>query len=252
MHTYDLFFYVNADERRDGDCYWRPTYTIVMLPLVRGMIDCLYNSTVILQSPRENGSWFRRSGFRKALEDLDELEEKYGGRPEWDGWIQTNRDGLDTQIRGCGLKMAEVLSQSSWPTLGKYISDKQPGGTLTPHQEFLKTLVHGRWREYSAMSHGAFEGLMKVGAYYTTDSMPHEDRPKIDAIHPKILYLHITRAAAILLCIITELQAHFRFDGAHINERIHKMWDALLPVFEVKELYNERYSQLIKDRRIEP
>jgi hypothetical protein len=31
----------------------------------------------------------------------------------------------------------------------------------------------------------------------------------------------------------------------NINERIHKMWNALMPVFEVKELYDERYSQLI-------
>jgi hypothetical protein len=30
------------------------------------------------------------------------------------------------------------------------------------------------------------------------------------------------------------------------------MWDALMPVFEVKELNNERYSQLMKDKRIEP
>ena len=30
------------------------------------------------------------------------------------------------------------------------------------------------WREYSSMSHGAFEGLLLVGMYYISDSMPHE------------------------------------------------------------------------------
>jgi hypothetical protein len=65
MNTYDLLFYVNADERRDNDC-WRPAYTMVMLPLIRSMIDCLYNVTAILQNPKENGSWFRKSGFRKV------------------------------------------------------------------------------------------------------------------------------------------------------------------------------------------
>jgi hypothetical protein len=252
MHTYDLLFYVNADERRENDCYWRSEYTMVMLPLIRGMIDCLYNITAILQDPKENGPWFRKSGFRKALKDLDEDEAKYGGRPKWDAWIQKNRDGYDFQMRVCGLTKAEVLVQPYWPTLGTYVSNRQPGGTFTSHQDFLKTFTYGAWREYSAMAHGAFEGLMKVGMYYVSDSMPHEDRPKIDAIFPRILFLHISRAAAILLCIITELQSHFHFDGAHINERIHKMWDALMPVFEVKELYNERYSQLMKDKRIEP
>src|SRR5438552_2976423 len=61
MRTYDLLFYVNADERREGDCYWRPAYTVVTLPLIRNMIDCLFNITAILQDPRRNGPWFRRS-----------------------------------------------------------------------------------------------------------------------------------------------------------------------------------------------
>jgi hypothetical protein len=182
---------------------------------------------------------------------LDEHEVKYGGSPKWDAWIKKNRDGYDFLIRECGLTMAEVLAQPSWPTLGRYVSNKQPGGTTTPHQDFLKTFTYNAWREYSAMAHGAFEGLMKVGMYYTTDSMPHDDRPKIDAVYPRIMFVHIARAAAILLCIITELQAHFHFDGARINERIHQMWNALMPVFEVKELYNDRYSQLMKDERIE-
>jgi hypothetical protein len=102
------------------------------------------------------------------------------------------------------------------------------------------------------MAHAAFEGLIPVATYYTADSMLHEDRPKMDALYPKILSMHITRTAAILLCVVTELQAHFRFDddGARIKERICEMWNALMPVFEVKELYQERYVQIMKDRGI--
>jgi hypothetical protein len=51
---------------------------------------------------------------------------------------------------------------------------------------------------------------------------------------------------------VTELQAHFHFDGASIDERIHKMWNALMPTFAVKELYSERYEQLMKDKGINP
>src|SRR5208283_5708750 len=60
------------------------------------------------------------------------------------------------------------------------------------------------------------------------------------------------KAAAILLCIVTELQAHFHFDGANIDERIHKIWNALMPAFAVKQLYSERYEQLMKDKGINP
>ncbi len=253
MNTYNLLFYLNADVRRETDCYWRNTYTIVTLPLIRNMIDDLYNITAILQNPSVNGPWFRKSGFKKALAALDEDEVRYGGQPKWDRWIQKNRDGYDFLIRECGLSMSAVLAQSSsWPTLGKYVSDRQPGGAITPHQAFLKTFIYGDWRQYSAMSHGAFEGLMPVAMYYIADAMPHEDRPKIDAIFPKIFSTHIARAAIILLCIVTEVQAHFRFDddGARINERIHAMWDALMPAFDAKELYDERYAQLLRDARI--
>lgn len=37
MSTYDLLFYVNADERRDGDAYWRPVYQEAMDDLTAAM-----------------------------------------------------------------------------------------------------------------------------------------------------------------------------------------------------------------------
>ena len=103
------------------------------------------------------------------------------------------------------------------------------------------------------MAHGGFEGLMRVGMFFAAHSMPHEERPKIEDAHLKVFSSHIARAALMLLCIITELQAYFHFDddGARINERIHKMWDALMPVFEVKELYNERYCQLMQEKNMD-
>jgi hypothetical protein len=54
----------------------------------------------------------------------------------------------------------------------------------------------------------------------------------------------------VLLCLITELQAHCRFDGARINERICKVWEALLPLFEAKELYDGRYLKLMQEKGI--
>jgi len=82
IYTYDLLFYLNADERQKGDCYWRSAYSITALPLVRGMIDCLYNITAILQDPAQNGPIFRKSGLQNLLRVLGEEENRYGGKPE--------------------------------------------------------------------------------------------------------------------------------------------------------------------------
>ena len=43
LSIYHLLFYLNADERRNGDCYWRVSYGVTSLPLIRSLIDCLYN-----------------------------------------------------------------------------------------------------------------------------------------------------------------------------------------------------------------
>lgn len=254
MYTYNCLFYLNADETRKNDPNWRLQYSIVTLPLVRNMIDCFYNITAILEDPRANGPWFRKSGYRKAFEGFSEEEKRYGGRPEWDKWISNGRDDLDFQIRAVDLVPADVLTTPAWPTLGKYMLDKKPGGVTTPHQDFLKIFLYGRWREYSAMAHGGFEGLLSAGMFYIKDSAPHEEREKIDDAHERVFSSHIGRAALVLLCMITEVQAYFKFDddGARINERIHQMWNALMPIPEVKEVYDQRYEQLMKIRGINP
>lgn len=254
MFTYNLLFYLNADERRNNDCFWHIQYSIVTLPLIRNMIDCLYNITAILQNPRVNGARFRKSGYKKMFAAFDEDERRYGGQAKWDTWIAKNRSGLDFDMRAAGITAAQVAAAKPWPTLGKYASDKQRGAVTTPHQDFLKTFLLGQWREYSAMAHGAFEGLIPVAMFYIKDSMPHEYRPRMEEFHGQVLFMHIGRAAGVLLCIVTELQAYFRFDddGARINQRIHAMWNALMPAFEIRELYDKRYAQLMKDRHIDP
>jgi hypothetical protein len=159
---------------------------------------------------------------------------------------------MSLEIRSNGFSLTEVSEQQPWKTLGKYLSDKGPGGTLTPHQSFLKTFTYGMWREYSAMSHGGFEGLLDAAGFYTRDAQKHESRPKMDEAYPQIMSLHMSRAAAVLLCIVTEVQAYCLFDGANIGPRIHKVWNVLMPAFEAKELYDERYAQPMIDMDIKP
>jgi len=96
--------------------------------------------------------------------------------------------------------------------------------------------------------------LLQTGLPYIPDVLSPEDRLKLDEVLPIHLAAHISQAAGILISIVTELQAYFHFDdaGARINERIHEVWNALLSTFTVKELYEQRYSQLMKDKGINP
>jgi len=154
-------------------------------------------------------------------------------------------------------EVTQLKKHEMWQTFGMYINTMQPGGTRTETQQFLKTFAHLEWRQYSALSHGAYEafigtlGEVPVGAYYMNDFLDHEIRDKLDDTYHLFLSTHIGRSATVLLCVLTEVQAHCGFDEHKINERICKIWAALMPFPETKELYDGRYSKLMKERGIE-
>ena len=106
--TYNLFFFINADERRRKDVDWRVAYSVVILPLIRTMIDCLYNITAILQNPGVKGYQFRESGYKLMLQALDADERRYGGVPEWDEHIVAMRKRIAFDMRLNGFTEAEV------------------------------------------------------------------------------------------------------------------------------------------------
>jgi hypothetical protein len=109
LQSYNLFFLVNADKRRYEESDWRAAYTAVMLPLVRSMIDCLYNITTILENPGPNGHLFRESGYRLTLEALDADERRYGGDPKWDQWIARQRKHIEFDMRSNGHEIWNAL-----------------------------------------------------------------------------------------------------------------------------------------------
>lgn len=254
--VYNLMFYLNADERRRDDSSWSIQYGVSAIPLIRSLIDCLYNVTAILQNPAERGAAYRRSGLRRVLNDLEDDRQAYAGQPEWEEWIEKRKAAVELLIRMSGFTMDGVRKQPYWQTLGTYLGAKQPGGGLSDHRRFLKTFTHLEWRQYSALSHGTFEafagqlGSLPVGAYYMTDFFPHEMRPKIDETFERLLSTHIGRAATVLLSTLTEIQAYCKFEGANINQRLLKVWVALLPLFEAREVYDLRYALLMKDSGI--
>jgi len=250
--AYDLFFYLNAEEHRK-EPFWRSYYTFAALPVVRSMIDCLYNITAMLEDSKNKPAEFRRSGYRMAIEALEEDERKYSSNPDprWTEWFQKRREALDLSMRRDGFRLDEVLAQKRWPTLGTYLRATK-GLPLTDHQLFLRNLTFGYWREYSEYSHGTFQGLMRMALPYLEYDLPIEERPKLDERSLLLIFDHMARAAAILLCILTETQAYFGFDGARINQRLVEVWNVLKAKPEVKDLLDSRYEKLMRDRGIVP
>ena len=253
MRIYSFYFYIHNDELQKGDPFWDQSFTFVASPTIRSLIDILYNVTFILESPAVNGALFRRTGFKKELSDLQEERNLYGTEPEWARHLAEKESHLELGIRSSNMTRAEVEAElGKWKTLGSYLSTKGPGGTLTPHQQFLQRLTYGSWRNYSAISHAGFEGLLDIAPYLTRDSQTHKIREKMDLGYPQLSSMHMGRVALLLLALITEVQASLQFDGADIGPRLHRMWHALMPIPEAKELYTVRYQSLMATKGIKP
>jgi len=251
-NTYDFLYWVHSDDLR-SNYGWKDNYIFASAPLVRTLIDNLYNITLLLQDLMTNGRRFRASGNRKDLLYLDAEEKRYGGNPIWDAYIADSRQKMAHLLRASGFTEAEVRDKKrypDWPTLGKYISEGRP----SPHKSFLDTFSYGHWKRYSAIAHGAAEGLHEIGSFLNRDGHPHEERPMIDEAYPRMMSYHIMSAAILMLSIITEVQVAYGFkdSGARINERIVEGWQALLPAMEAKEIYDNHYFQLMRDKGIMP
>jgi hypothetical protein len=230
---YDLFFYLNADKRRKEDCDWRHSFSAVTLPLIRTMIDCLYNITAILQDPPFYARSFRLSGYRNFLEALDADEKRYRGQPRWDWYVTKYRGKAHDSMRIDGFSEADARASDYWLPLSKYVKDTGHGFSAK-HQQFLETLTLGFWKEYSGISHGTFNGLLPIALFLAPKDVPHEHRTIVDDASDGMISLHIARVAAILLCTLTEVQASCHFDGARINQRLHEIWNVLIVVPEIR------------------
>jgi len=119
LAVYKVLFYLNADDRRDADPFWQDIYTVTTAPLVRSMIDCLYNIVAILQNPASQGRLFRESGLRNWQKAMSFEKQRYGGKsPEWDDFIRDREDAFNLSVRTSGVT---VKKGPEWPTLGHVI-----------------------------------------------------------------------------------------------------------------------------------
>jgi hypothetical protein len=250
MCTYALIGWVNADEVRFGTVGYHPPYSFVILPLVRTMIDGFYNCTALLDDPRRSRA-FRISGYWRMRDAIRADEARYPNDPEWVPSLAARRTALQSAMRVEGLTDVDLDDRNNeWPLLSQYLRTKP---TNTPHKELIRYLTHGFWKEYSSISHVSFDGLIALHPFIATDRFPHEKRDDVlDDMVLRQLTMHYGRAAGILLCLLTEIQHFYKFNGSDIDKRLSEIWTAMLPLYEVRELFDYRYWALLREPVTEP
>ena len=243
LHTYRLFLYLNADERRNNDPHYQQSYSSVILPLVRTMIDGFYNCTAMLDDLSRT-KIFRISGLYRLREAIRDDEARYRSDPAWKESLASRREFLEDYMRVEQLTDADLDDRKNkWPLLQQYLNT----GPDTPHKQLLRTFTLSFWKEYSSISHAGYDGLINIFPFIAKDKVPVEERSRILAVGDRLNTMHIGRAAAVLLCLLTEIQHFYKFEGsARIDERLGEIWAAMLPLYEANELYRSRYHSLLK------
>lgn len=240
--TYDLLRFISSDETRDENYAYRTAYSFVALPLVRTMIDGFYNCTALLDDP-SRVTKFRASGLYRMRDAIKADEERYGEDPRWKDYLPKVKQDYQKRMKDHNLSEADLDDKrNKWPLLGVYL-DAKPH---TPHKEMLRTLTLGFWKEYSSISHASYDGILNIFHFIATDRLPQHVRPIIYDAAERHIGVHLCRAAGVLLSLLTEIQHFCKFEEARIDQRLSEMWSAILPVVEVKELFDHRYHKLLR------
>lgn len=245
--TFDLLIFINCDERRDEDPSYRHGYSFVALPLIRTLIDGFYNITFLLDHPTETRA-FRLSGYKKMLDSLKAEEQLYGKEKGWPEFIAQERDRLRIGYEDDGFGVLDLSEKVRWNTLSIYLQSDP--ALDDEHKKLMRRFSYGPWRQYSEMSHVSFRGVHELFIYLNTDDAPHEQREMILERAEREMTTHLGRAAAILLALLTEIQAAFSFDGHNVNQRLHAAWRGVLQMPEGEEMFNLRYRDLMNVRKI--
>lgn len=243
--TYNLICWVNADDIRFGTVGYRVPYSFVILPLVRTMIDGFYNATAMLDNPARARK-FRTSGYYRKREALRADEARYGTDPQWQEDFSRRRAAIAEGMRAEQITTADLDDTNNrWPLLSEYLRVTKTNPDM-PHKQLLRHLTLGFWKEYSAISHASFDALVDLYPFIATDRLPFEMRGYVQSAALRNITMHIGRAGGLLLCLLTELQHFFKFSDFDIDRRLRQVWTAMIPLYEVRELYDFRYNAILR------
>jgi hypothetical protein len=237
-----------ADERR-ADSRWRWEEIIVLPAINRTVLDSLFNTAFMLEDIEARSAWYHKSGWREQKLEFDRWISEYGSDPDWKDWLPGLQSLIERGVVQFSITESELDDPKKqiqpWPSTGQ-MSDYGVNPAERPaNREFLHYMTDLYYRDHSAQSHMSFLGIMKLGAILSADDLSKDERGQLEADSlPRLMTSHLSRTAFLLLCLISELQNHFKWTGT--NElRILNLWHILIPDFpEAKDIFEKRYSSM--------
>jgi hypothetical protein len=242
-HKYRAVCYLCAGDTQD-DYRWRAEYTLVLPEIARTVLDCLCNVIFMLEDLPNRSDWYLKSGWHEARKEFLLFESEYKDDPEWDNWFRSFKKLLDDGVINFRISPEELSGEQKipdWPTPGRMADYKIDPLARPPARQFLKYLNDWFYKELSAISHTSFFGIIKTNGLIMMRELSSPQQDLIEqTLVPRHIYLYVSRVVILLLCLLSELQLHFKFDD--LGDRLVELWREIYAVVpEGKDLYLHRY-----------
>jgi hypothetical protein len=182
------------------------------------------------------------------LDAISAEEQLYGAEKGWPEHIAQQRELLRIGYEADKFSLQDLAGKAKWTLLGSYLQSDP--ALDSSHKKVVRRFTYGPWRQYSEISHVTFRGVHELFVFLNTYDAPHAQREPILERAERELTAHLGRSAAVLLALITEIQATFKFDGHNINSRLHEMWRSIVNFPEGEEMFTLRYKDLMEDNGI--
>lgn len=248
--TYHLLLWINAEDTRFGAIGYYPIFSSVSLPLIRTMIDCFYNATLLLNYP----DWLKRykiSSYYRIKKTIERSESSNSNKEDIEVThsLTRQKEALAHAMQKDGINEQDLGNKAKkWPLLSEYVNSAT--GKDEKYRNLLNMFMRGAWDEYSSISHASYSAYLDsfLSDTIAKDCITDEQRREETGerwLNGQITW-HIGRAASTLLSLITEIQAAFDFEIPKIDEQLLSIWTSMLGLDEPKELYSFRYREILE------
>ena len=239
---------VNDGANRD------PLLALSTPPLNRTILEIIVSVLYLLEDIPGHTDEFFRAAWRDEREMLDKYQERYGGRPKWDAYIDVRSKGQAKLKKSLGITPEEEADLNRirfWPKPFKAIGRLRREHPTSNAVNYIQFLDDWLYRELSTQSHLEPRGLGELGLYFVgmkdLQIISGDDRDGVrERLDHKIQEFRTTQvwiAVTLIMSLVSEIEAHF---GYGMKEDLLYFWALFSAHSETsQEIFKERYEALL-------
>jgi len=242
LNTYNTLVYICADKQPDP--FRKLEFTISCPPLVRTLVDSLFNVVFVLEDIEPRTVWYYKSGWREIQERLIRYGRTYGSLEEWNEWFEVGTAVQEQMALHWKINKKEHDNLNLihyWPIPSQMIRfGLNKKDELPETRAFMLFINDWFYRELSQESHLSYPGLARRGGILMElDGKAPSVQDKLERNRSSQMVMALT----LLLAICSEIEQRFNFG---FKPRVMVLWGILSDALPIpKEVYAARYAKLL-------